>query len=148
MWQLNVNKRMFVRSLRLSGVALLGKVSPDIMEDDIEEILKLVNVPAPGDQQDATWHCRNWTWEAMEVSTLDDLERASFNNNRSFFLLCSFWQTKTSFLKFLVLPKHVEHGFQLCPGEDSFKQWICEGKRKAAYMRYVPQRNPQRNRAF
>jgi hypothetical protein len=55
------------RTYSLRSVALLGKIS--ISERKLKELLMHV----PINQDDKSWRCRHWVWEAMEVHFNGDL---------------------------------------------------------------------------
>lgn len=56
------------RTGKLTGVMLLGKLSPDVTVDGVADILKTVSV-----RQDGNWWCHDWILEAMPVSTVKNV---------------------------------------------------------------------------
>ena len=61
-----------VRTARLAGCMLLGKVPPTFTMEAITELLRKVRVPSPEEAEATNWRCRHWTLDALVVSTLHD----------------------------------------------------------------------------
>jgi hypothetical protein len=57
----------YVRSTKLAGVLLLGKVPQSVSNEDIKSILMSVPMNTTV-AEDPSWRCRHWVWNALAVS--------------------------------------------------------------------------------